>query len=75
MTEENGLEMLKRLDLEGSFRRPCDVQFLVLSTAFCNISYLNLSNCPLDNEAINAIFNSHLIDSLEYLGLANCQLP
>lgn len=74
-TEANGLEMLKRLDLDGSFGWPENIQFLVKSTALCNVSYLNLSNCNIDSDAIEDIFNSHLMEKLEYLGLSNCDLP
>lgn len=75
MCEENGLELLRRLDLDGSIKFTENIQFLVRSTALCNVNYLNLSNCELDAEAIAAIFNSHLLSELEYLGLANCELP
>ena len=75
ITEDNGLELLKRVDLDGSFVSSLNVQFLTQSTALCNVSYLNLSNCAIDPEAICDIFNSHLLTELEYLGLANCDLP
>ena len=74
-TEDNGLELLKRLDLDGSLKWPENVQFLVKSTALCNVSYLNLSNCTIDKEAVRDIFASHLMKELEYLCLANCDLP
>ena len=73
-TEDNGLELLKRLDLDSSFNFPENVQFLVKSTALCNVSYLNLSNCSISPVAIKSIFDSHLMNELEYLGLANCDL-
>lgn len=47
MTDENGLEMVKRLDLDGSLAHEENIHFLVCSTAFCNVSYLNLSNCAI----------------------------
>ena len=73
-TDENGLEFLKRLDIGGSFHGE-NVSFIMRSTALCSVQYLNLSNCFLDVAAINSLFNSHLIQTLEYLGLANCDLP
>ena len=73
ITEDNGLEFLRKLDLEGSVKGYEST--ILQSSALQNVQYLNLSNTFMDPGLINDLFNSNIIKKLEYLGLANCGLP
>ena len=61
-------DLLKRLDLDGTG----NISFILQSTALTNVQYLNLSNCAFTAEVLEELFNSHLMKTVELLGLANC---
>ena len=67
---EDGLFLLQRLDVSGSFTSPEQLRVITDSSALVALEYLNISKCAIDESSLQKIFESANLKNLEVLGLA-----
>ena len=73
-TLDDGLFILKRLDVSGSFKKPEHLKHLIESTALDKLEYLNISRCTIDETSMPVLFGDNVhLSRLEVLGLSGME--